>query len=183
MDEAVNIAINGIIRFTEHNPVIKTFTDKLVSQIDERSDVAMRLANIFCAHKSMKQFLPMFLTANDAEHLKVRYNFLEQMEMSINGAGKLTLIRVNCTSGCWQAFLVKDEQSYDELLSYIKNEMFAISKEVVESIDFKDMTWTDMVKLVDTAIDYVDVDSLFKGEPEHVGFYDNVSMNVFKKGE
>jgi len=183
MNEAVSIAKAGIDRFTEHNPEIKEFVQKLNNEITERSNVAMRLANIFCAHESMKSWLPMFISGNDAMMLTTLYSFLENMEMAINGAGQLMLVRVNCRSGCWQAFLVKDEKIYDKLISNIRDEMFAMTDETIISLDVKQMTWHDMVKLVETAIEYIDVDELFDKALSHIGFSDGVNVNIYFKSE
>ncbi len=183
MNEAVSIAKAGIDRFMEHNPEIKKFVQKLENEIDGRTDVAMRLANIFCAHESMKPWLPIFISGNDAMHLTTLYNFLENMEMAINGAGQLMLVRVNCQSGCWQAFLVKDEKIYDRLISNIRDELFATTDETIVSLDVKHMTWNDMVKLVETATEYIDVDELFNKAFSHVGFSDGVNVNIYLKSE
>lgn len=183
MNEAVSIAKAGIDRFTEHNPEIKEFVQKLDNEITGRSDVAMRLVNIFCAHESMKSWLPMFIFGNDAMHITTLYSFLENMEMAINGAGQLMLVRVNCESGCWQAFLVKDVKIYDNLISNIRDEIFAATDETIFSLDIKQMTWHDMIKLVETAAEYIDIDELFDKAPSHIGFSDGVHVNIYLKPE
>lgn len=161
MNEAVKIALKGIERFRANDKNIDRFSELFMEEVTSRSDVAMRLMDVMCAHPSMQQFFPMFVASNDTAVNVAYYSFLEQMEMAIKGAGQLALVRVSCSSGCWNAFLLKDEKDPGELTDCIVDQMFSTTNEDPETVDFKVLNWEDMIALIGAVRDNISMDRIF----------------------
>lgn len=157
MKEEVQIALNGIKRFSKANPEIGKFVDLLDDIVVDRDRDTIRLATIFCTHDNMQRFLPMFLNTNEQKWLITQYEFLQQMEMSINGAGKLQLVGITAESvdeegiiRLQRTFLLKDGKDENELIDYIRNDMLAMGDEHLAEVNIKNLTWGDMILIEET---------------------------------
>ena len=176
MKEEVKIALSGIQKFVNNNLDMKKFVDLLAKIIVNCDATTINLAKIFCTHDKMQRFLPMFLNTNEQKWLITQYEFLQQMEMSINGAGKLQLVnmifqdvdRKNKVYQLKRIFLLKDGKNEEELIDYIKNDMLADDIELLMRIDIKNLTWADMVLIVESIMKHgrLDESLLFRYELE-----------------
>lgn len=159
MNEDVRIALSGINKFKENNEEISNFLKTFEEAMTvTNEDVAFKLMNLFCAHKSMQQFMPMFLGSNKREHLVTLYEFLQQMEMAINGAGSLLFVKATMLikgdekSAIDESFIVKDGKCEENMIDYAKNEIFANVEGKLSRLDYQFLTWKDLTLLMNCAL-------------------------------
>lgn len=187
MKEEVQIAFNGIKRFSKANPEIGKFVDLLDDIIVDRDRDTIRLAAIFCTHVNMQRFLPMFLNTNEQKWLITQYEFLQQMEMSINGAGKLQLVGATVESidkdgviKLQRTFLLKDGKDEKELIDYIRNDMMAIGDEHLAEVNIKNLTWKDMILIEETVRNESLLEPLMFHHKLEEKVVDNVPVVIWK---
>lgn len=187
MKEEVQIALNGIKRFSKANPEIEKFVDLLDDIIVDRDRDTIRLATIFCTHDNMQRFLPMFLNTNEQKWLITQYEFLQQMEMSINGAGKLQLVGITAESvdeegiiRLQRTFLLKDGKDENELIDYIRNDMLAMGDEHLAEVNIKNLTWGDMILIEETIKNKSRLEPLLFYRKLEEKLVDNVRVVIWK---